>query len=166
MAVAPELVVPVVAFDELVRVSGDESVTEFGVAEFCFEYLFHDKQPDVSPIGDDSNFSTASLGDQWRLGREDPRTFGWVVGFERLIRVFGCRVDAVADADRQTVEVAEKVRGASKIINQVLLFCRRDGSPFEDTSLIRRDTQRQRNCSPLISMATRTGSGVFCRSSS
>jgi hypothetical protein len=131
VAVAPELVVPRVAFDELVRVSGDELVSELRLAELCFEYLFHEKQSHVSPIRDDSNFSAAPLGNQRRLRREDPRTFGWVVSSQRLIRVFGCRVNVVADADRKTVEVAEKVRGASKIINQVLLFCCRDGWPLK-----------------------------------
>jgi len=47
VAVAPELVVPRVAFDEFVRVGGDESVSEIAVAELCLEYVFHDKQSHV-----------------------------------------------------------------------------------------------------------------------
>ncbi len=133
MALAPELVMPRIAFDKLVRVSSDELVSKFTVAELRFKNLLHDENPDVRPITDNSDFPTAPLSDQRCLGFQNPCAFSRVIRFERLVRVLGRRVDVVAYADWVAVEVAEEVCAASKIINQVLLFCCRDSSYFEDT---------------------------------
>lgn len=106
-------------------VSCDELFGEVRLAEFRFEHLFHDKHSDVCPVAHDADLAAASLGEQRRLRVEDPGAFGRVVRLQRLIRVFGCRIDVVADADRMAEEVAEEVSGATEFINQVLLFCRR-----------------------------------------
>lgn len=122
MAVTPELVMPRIAFDKFVRVSSDELVTKFAVAELRLKNLLHHEKPDVCPITDYSDFPTAPLGDQRCLGRDDPGAIVRIVSFQRLICVLGCRVGVVADADRVAVEVAEEVRGSTELINQRLLF--------------------------------------------
>jgi hypothetical protein len=121
-AFAPELVMPRVAFDKFVRVSSDELVSKFAVAELRFENLLHDENPDIRPITDNSDFPTASLGDQRCLRRDDPGAVVRIVSFQRLICVLGCRVRVIADADWVSVEVAEEVRGSTELINQGLLF--------------------------------------------
>ena len=133
MAVAPELVVPRVAFDELVRVSSDKLVSELTVAEFRFQNLLHDENSHVLPVFDDSNLAAATFSDQRSLRFEDPGALAWVDSFQRLVRVLSCRIDVVAYVDGVAIEVAEEVCGASKIINQVLLFCCRDNPFFKDT---------------------------------
>jgi hypothetical protein len=144
MAVAPELIVPGIAFDKLMRVSSDKLVREFTVAELRFQNLLHDENSHVLPVFDDSNLAAATFSDQRSLRFEDPSALAGVDSFQRLVRVLGCRIDVVAYVDWVAVEVAEEVCGASKIINQVLLFCCSDSSLFKDIVGVRQPGPLQR----------------------